>query len=789
MAPLQHIHRVMHLHTIWPRKDGAPPLPRPPPNGHRPPNGLIWGHSYDEFAWIKRYTDIEGVVTMWSRSMLQEHGEVYTNELEEMFFDTPEIVAKPRRRKPWPVLRVKGKGGLKKGMRMDPPLGEVDEGSDHELAPPRDAFLVDSDDEIEDSDEEFVDSPDNLGSVPHDGSFSIPMNGIREHGDRKHWRRYVAKKRTYGKTGNSRFFVKPPANLYSMTLEDLDKYDEAKRIAAELDKADDADSIAVSSSEPAHAAPAPVDAVTVQESLTSDVDMADEEAVLAQILIDGMPDSTPVGVLPTNPSVDNVNTPMNIDSANAPAIESKAVAVKEDVDMVFAAVDTPRDVEDISVTSEPRQPAALPGIDNFTFVPKPPQSRPLPNPFSRSGIPTLQENIPRECFPDTLIVHDPSNASMACDDRDYRYGSGEPNTPNVTDDVGGKTLSDEGQGRTAFVYKRIYPVPANAAAKDEAKKEESATSTSAPSATEEAKTAHLYLRSSHRVGVGHHSHVYRSPLTLPSPLTTYASSSSRPGTVLVAAKLAIQQRNARKLLDVEAGTYNEFPTHLSEEYCGVHLLSPFMRTMVPSSAIVPKFFGYYVPVYEKGDQRNEKGKLRYPWQKRSPILLMEDCGKPISAAELDRFERIDCYGLIIRLHMDHYLHGSFHERNIVVQPGPLTQPPMMRSMDTPSFRVIDFGRTITWDQWLEIERESDLAKFKQEDEEKRKSISGKGKEKEMYEKNTQAWWANRKRDMTEEETRFMDLDSNPYWRAFEGKMAMEWRDARKELLFDPVESI
>ncbi len=31
-------------------------------------------------------------------------------------------------------------------------------------------------------------------------------------------------------------------------------------------------------------------------------------------------------------------------------------------------------------------------------------------------------------------------------------------------------------------------------------------------------------------------------------------------------------------------------------------------------------------------------------------------------------------------------------RNVLVQPGPLTEPPERRSRDTPSFRIIDFGR-------------------------------------------------------------------------------------------------
>lgn len=45
-----------------------------------------------------------------------------------------------------------------------------------------------------------------------------------------------------------------------------------------------------------------------------------------------------------------------------------------------------------------------------------------------------------------------------------------------------------------------------------------------------------------------------------------------------------------------------------------------------------------------------------------------------------------------RLHNADFIQNSFYTRNILVQPGPLTRPPAERSRDTPSFRIIDFGR-------------------------------------------------------------------------------------------------
>ena len=44
------------------------------------------------------------------------------------------------------------------------------------------------------------------------------------------------------------------------------------------------------------------------------------------------------------------------------------------------------------------------------------------------------------------------------------------------------------------------------------------------------------------------------------------------------------------------------------------------------------------------------------------------------------------------------LQGSFYVRNIMIQPVPLTLPPKRRSLDSPSFRLIDFG----WAERLEV---------------------------------------------------------------------------------------
>ena len=49
-------------------------------------------------------------------------------------------------------------------------------------------------------------------------------------------------------------------------------------------------------------------------------------------------------------------------------------------------------------------------------------------------------------------------------------------------------------------------------------------------------------------------------------------------------------------------------------------------------------------------------------------------------------------GLFDRLHKARFTQGSPYDRNLLVQPGPLTNPPAERSLDNPSYRIIDFGR-------------------------------------------------------------------------------------------------
>ena len=71
--------------------------------------------------------------------------------------------------------------------------------------------------------------------------------------------------------------------------------------------------------------------------------------------------------------------------------------------------------------------------------------------------------------------------------------------------------------------------------------------------------------------------------------------------------------------------------------------------------------------------------------------------------------RQECADMYLRLHEAGWVQGSVAYRNTVVQKGPLYLPPEERTMDEPSFRIIDFGRAVKDEKeghelrWLENE--------------------------------------------------------------------------------------
>jgi len=191
----------------------------------------------------------------------------------------------------------------------------------------------------------------------------------------------------------------------------------------------------------------------------------------------------------------------------------------------------------------------------------------------------LQEHIPQQFFPDRLVVTDP-----------FGLAFGE-----------GKRTSNEPKPEP-WIYERLYPsFPRDL---------------SADRFVEDPITAELYLDPSEVVGVGHHSNVYRATLTLPRGL----SARTPDGKVTVVAKTAFSRSEHRTLFQNEAKIFNSFPKHLSEEWCGYNMVSP-LSWPVPVGPVVPKFYGYYMPIGEKKD-------------KLSPIMLMEECGTPVDPSKL-----------------------------------------------------------------------------------------------------------------------------------------------------------
>ncbi|KAG6882736.1 hypothetical protein C0992_010816, partial [Termitomyces sp. T32_za158] len=97
----------------------------------------------------------------------------------------------------------------------------------------------------------------------------------------------------------------------------------------------------------------------------------------------------------------------------------------------------------------------------------------------------------------------------------------------------------------------------------------------------------------------------------------------------------------------EAANYESFEKHMFQHWSGFNVLPP-MHDPVPVGALVPQFYGYYVPESDfddvkYNDHEGEKVEDKEGEDKRvnrkdsgyfSPILLLEDCGSPVDPDEL-----------------------------------------------------------------------------------------------------------------------------------------------------------
>jgi hypothetical protein len=101
---------------------------------------------------------------------------------------------------------------------------------------------------------------------------------------------------------------------------------------------------------------------------------------------------------------------------------------------------------------------------------------------------------------------------------------------------------------------------------------------------------------------------------------------------------------------------------------------------------VPQLYGSYVPVRNEGDESY-----------LSLSLLLGHYREPISIDKLTYDERGVCAALFFALQSAGWVQQSVAECNDLWQRGPFSQWSDDRSLETKSFRVIDFGRGMQWD--------------------------------------------------------------------------------------------
>lgn len=194
----------------------------------------------------------------------------------------------------------------------------------------------------------------------------------------------------------------------------------------------------------------------------------------------------------------------------------------------------------------------------------------------------LEESISPDLLPEILIVKDPKGKT--------------------------KYLTEVETIGQATRYKRVYP------------RVQSDASSEATSLRSEAT---LDFTDAQPMGTGNHSRVFRTRLHLPVPLTARSQS----GAVYVIAKTSLSDALSHDMLRHEAKFYAKvIPSYMSEDWTGYHFVADTMYDdgdgVLPVVAVVPKFYGFYVPEH---------------WVHRglvSSIMLIEECGVPVEREEL-----------------------------------------------------------------------------------------------------------------------------------------------------------
>ena len=390
-------------------------------------------------------------------------------------------------------------------------------------------------------------------------------------------------------------------------------------------------------------------------------------------------------------------------------------------------------------------------------------------PFSME-IPDLQKRIPVHLLPRKLVVHDPWDL-LAFKNHGIKVMKDSEMAKKWADNdvvrVYRLKLSEAGEKRIKEEKEAI--TKGAEASRPSTSKEECITVSDndtaymvilpeRPPLPESTPEAHLYLSPTCFAGHGNHSIVFRAELELPRSLLTgelmcevcvaakasemiaeikknpsHANIHERPLRIYpdvkwqnpereplcshlrrtkhvplatkvgVVAKLSIPEDNH---LQREGLNYQSFPAHFFEHWTGYNLIRPITRP-VPLGAVVPQFYGYYVP--EKPEERRSGDDSDVDCEGYlSPILLVEDCGTPVDTTKLDETEKTDCVSLVYRFHEENWIHASLYERNIVMQPGPLTQRPASRHVSKINvFRLIDFGRSWRGESYTVTESDRD----------------------------------------------------------------------------------
>lgn len=206
----------------------------------------------------------------------------------------------------------------------------------------------------------------------------------------------------------------------------------------------------------------------------------------------------------------------------------------------------------------------------------------IERPFSLTDLTPLTETVPSRNLPEELSVFDRGDA----------------------------TGRHPRRADTALRYVRAYPRIPKARVES-------------PGAA--MRRGYLFLDPANQFADGRRSAVYRAPLV--ASLGPKGAAGAVPRNVAVVAKLAKGDCRSQYLLRQEGKAYSMLPTHVQGE-----------DDTVP---LVPNFYGLYVAVDSKGrrlcgDHPHCDGYLHsdcaVDWP--SPILLMEDCGKPIELEKM-----------------------------------------------------------------------------------------------------------------------------------------------------------